>query len=471
MSVADRDSIENERQTRITILKQHRGFRLTLVFAVVAACWGWSLNWASGRSIPGSQVMGPQLWQFAPFILGCSISLVCLGWALKVLWDGLFRTWTAPRAPRVPAHLTMNKKAWVFGKEAQTIASVLVTGLLVSLIVGLISGAIIPVVARAVFLAAGTGLWVVLIRSFFHMLDNKAREGNWRKFSPLLIAPPIISMAAIAILNDPSKPGARSPLYWALWAAIAVASAVIPASTLPGLMTVALVRRGQYDLALNLSQIFFWALGNTRSTQGWILVMAGRYTEAKNYLKPLAFDTEGHPRLTSQEFFLYTLALSIEGENATAEMLYEAAVNVPQKTGDFHFGLADCLLTQKKDVDRARRLVESVLAGYPANPRSTQQRANRAQMLAFHAWTLASNGWRSDAEQRLKEATESAAGCDKCSLAALNLPIGDTWLTLGETDKARTAYADALKLFPFGDVGVRARRKLASLDVEFQKSA
>jgi tetratricopeptide (TPR) repeat protein len=388
-----------------------------------------------------------------------------------VLWDGMFRTWTAPRAARVPAELTMKKRAWVFGKEAQTIASVLFTGLIVSLIVGLVSGSIIPVVARAVFLTAGVGLWIVLIRAFFHMLDNKGREGDWRKFSPLLIAPPIISMAAIAILNDPSKPGSHSPLYFALWIAMAVASAVIPASTLPGLMTVALVRRGQYTLALKLSQIFFWAIGNTHSTQGWILVMAGRYEEARNYLKPLAFDADGHPLLTSQEFFLYTLALSIEGENATAEMLYEAAVNVPQKTGDFHFGLADCLLTQKKDLDRARRLVESVLAGYPANPRSAQQRANRAQMLAFHAWTLASNGWRSDAEQRLTEAIESAVSTDKCSLAALNLPVGDTWLTLGEIDKARAAYAEALKLFPFGDIGVRARRKLASLDVEFQKTA
>lgn len=471
MSGTDRDFIENDRKTRMTMLKQHRGFRLTLVFAVVALCWGWSLNWASGRSFPGSQVIAPTLWQFAPFILGVSISLVCLGWASKVLWDGMFRTWTAPRAPRVPAELTMKKRAWVFGKETKAISSVLSTGLLLSLIVGLISGAIIPVVARAVFLAAGVGLWIVMIRAFFHMLDNKGREGNWRKFSPLLIAPPIISMAAIAVLNDPSQPGARSPLYFALWIAMAVAAAVIPASTLPGLLTVALVRRGQYDLALRLSSIFFWAIGNTHATQGWILVMAGRYNEAKNYLKPLAFDTEGHPRLTSQEFFLYTLALSIEGESATAELLYEAAVNVPQKTGDFHFGLADCLLTQKKDVDRARKLVESVLAGYPANPRSTQQRANRAQMLAFHAWTLASNGWRSDAEQRLKEALESASGTDKCSMAALKLPVGDTWLTLGESDKARTEFNEALILFPFGDVANRARRKLAVMDQEFQKTA
>jgi len=464
MSVTDNESIENERQKRISILKQHRGFRLTLVFAAVSLCWGWSLNWASGRNIPGSQVMGPQLWQFAPFILGCSISLVCLGWASKVLWDALFRSWTAPRAPRVPAELTMKKKAWVFGKEAKAIGSVFFAGLVLSLIVGLISGAIATVVARAVFLAAGTALWIVLIRHFFHVLDNKAREGNWRKFSPLLIAPPIISMAAIAILNDPSQPGARNPLYFALWIAIAVSSAVIPASTLPGLMTVTLVRRGQYDLALKLSRIFFWALGNTHATQGWVLVMAGRYEEAKHYLKPLAFDKDGHPRLTSQEFFLYTLALAMEGEYATAEMLYEAAVNVPQKTGDFHFGLADCLLTEKKDPERARKLVESVLAGFPTHPSSNRQRANRAQMLAFHAWTLASNGWRSDAEQRLKEATESCSGADKCSLAALQLPVGDTWLTLGEADKARDAFKTALNVFPFGDVAVRARRKLAELD-------
>jgi hypothetical protein len=464
MSVENESFVGEERKTRVTLLRQHRGFRLTLVFAVVALCWGWSLNWASGRSIPGTQIMGPQLLQFAPFILGFSISLVCIGWALKVLWDGLFRTWTAPRAPRVAAELTMKKKSWVFGKEMKAITSVLSTGLILGLTFGIISGYIALASARGVFIAAGAVLWIVLIRHFFHMLANKAREGNWRNFSPLLIAPPIIALAATAIVNDPSQPGARSPFYWVLWAAMAVSALVIPASTLPGLMTVALVRRGKYDLALTVSHVFFWALGNTRSTEGWILVMAGRYEKALAYLKPLAFDKEGHPLLTSQEFFLYTLALSVEGEGATAEMLYEAAVNVPQKTGDFHFGLADCLLTQKKDADRARRLVESVLAGFPVNPRSKEQRASRAQMLAFHAWALASNGWRSDAEQRLQEASASASGTDNCSRAALKLPEGDTWLTLGDADKARTAFKEALVLFPFGDVAVRARRKLAGLD-------
>jgi tetratricopeptide (TPR) repeat protein len=242
---------------------------------------------------------------------------------------------------------------------------------------------------------------------------------------------------------------------------------MIPATAVAGLLPLWLVRRGHYRLALHANRMLFWSVGHNPSMEGWILVLAGRYSDARTYLRPLAFDKQGAPRLTSPELFLYALVLSIEGEEAKAEELFEAAMQTPQSTGNFHFGLAELLLARKDDSDRARSLVESVLAGYPAHPQSSGLRSSRSQMAAFHALALANNGWRDEAEMRLQDALTGASGSGRFSQASLQLPVGDTWRKLGERDKARASYQQAMALFPFGDVAVRARRKLTELDTQF----
>jgi hypothetical protein len=364
----------------------------------------------------------------------------------------------------VAAEQDADSKAWTAAREVKMSTAVFLAGMALNGVVGFMSGTIFSSLARGICLACGAALWIVLIGIFFNVLQSKAPQGNWRRFGAIMLAAPIIVLALSALLGDPSEVGHGSSLYWSLGIALALTILFVPLALLMGVIPIWLVRQGDYNLALRLNRLFFWTPGNNGSTEGWILIMAGRYAEAREYLKPLAFNEKGHPRLTSVEFFLYALVLSIEGEEATAEMLYEAAIHVPQKTGDFHFGLADCLLAQKKDPDRARKLVESVLAGIPVNPRSTQQRANRAQMIAFHAWALASNGWRTEAELRLQEAMANSSGIGKCSLAALQLPVGDTWLTLGEPEKARASFRRAVRLFPFGDIAMRAQKKLAELD-------
>jgi hypothetical protein len=460
MPLAGGMSVEDGRKTSPTLMREHRCFRLTIAVAGVALSWGWSLNWASGRVFPDVATLGDRLWQFAPFYIGSAVSLCCLGWASALLWEGMIR----PLAVNAVAVDAPSRKPWTAAQEVKMSTAVFLAGLALNWVVGYMSGNIFSVHARGICLACGAALWMILIGIFFSALRSKAPHGNWRRFGAILLAAPMIVLALSALLGDPSGAGQRSPLYWSVGAAFALTILFVPFALLMGVIPIWLVRRGKYDLALQLNRLFFWTPGNNSSTEGWILTMAGRYAEAREYLKPLAFDEKGHPRLTSVEFFLYALALSIEGEEATAEMLYEAAVHVPQKTGDFHFGLADCLLTQKKDPDRARKLVESVLAGIPVSPRSTQQRANRAQMIAFHAWALASNGWRTEAELRLQEAMASSAGIGKCSLAAIQLPVGDTWLTLGDSEKARASFRRAVRLFHFGDIALRARKKLAELD-------
>jgi len=468
MLLACEMNMDGDRKTPITTPREHRGIRLAIAVIGTALPWGWSLAWASGRTFPAAATFGERLWQFSPFLVGTGISLFCLGWASTLLWEGANSSATADdsNATQLDAggEDASSGKTWTAGNEFKAMAVFFLAGMVLNWAIGFSSGNILPVFGRGIFLASGAALWMALTGVFFYVLRVKAPEGKWHKVGAILFATPIIVLLLSAMLSDTTAAGQRSPLYWGLRVALVAAIAFVPLASVAGLVPIRLVSRGKFEWALRLNRLLFWTPGSNNSTEGWILVMAGRYEEARAYLKPLAFNAKGHALLTSQEFYLYTLALSIEGDHAAAEMLFDAAINVPQTQGNFHFGLAECLLTQQKDSNRARTLVETVLAGYPANPRTNQQRANRAQILAFHAWALASDGWTQEAELRLQKAFACSDGIDKCSLAAMHLPIGHTWLALGDRGRARTCFQEALTLFPFGDIAIRARKNLAELE-------
>jgi tetratricopeptide (TPR) repeat protein len=460
--------MDGDRKSPVATPREHRGIRLTIAVIGTLIPWGWSLAWASGRTFPSAASFGARLWQFSPFLVGTGISLFCLGWASTLLWEGVSSPETADGSNA--AQLVTGGEAksggrmWTAGEELKALAVFFVAGMVLNWAIGFASGNIFPVFGRGIFLASGAALWIASTGVLFYVLRVKAPEGRWRKVGAILFATPIIVLVMSAMLSDTTAAGQRSPLYWGLRIALVAAIAFVPLALVAGLVPIWLVSRGKFEWALRLNRLLFWTPGTNNSNEGWILVMAGRYEEARAYLKPLAFNAKGHPLLTSQEFYLYALALSIAGDYAAAEMLFDAAISVPQTQGNFHFGLAECLLTQQKDSSRARTLVETVLAGYPVNPRTNLQRANRAQILAFHAWALASDGWTQEAELRLEKAFACSDGIDKCSLAAMHLPVGHTWLALGDRGRARTCFQEALTLFPFGDIAIRARKNLAELE-------
>lgn len=120
---------------------------------------------------------------------------------------------------------------------------------------------------------------------------------------------------------------------------------------------------GDYDEALRISRK--WLRGETYGPkfQGWIMLMAGRYSEALELLKYAAFDEKGHPLPKSLYLYYYAIALMGEERYSEAQTLLEAAVIVPQNNEDgLRFILAECLLSQHEKPDRALDLVEEVRA-------------------------------------------------------------------------------------------------------------
>ena len=71
---------------------------------------------------------------------------------------------------------------------------------------------------------------------------------------------------------------------------------------------------GDYDEALRISRKWLRTETYGRKFQGWIMLVAGRYSEALELLKDSAFDEKGHPLLKSQYLYYYAIALMKAGE-------------------------------------------------------------------------------------------------------------------------------------------------------------
>jgi hypothetical protein len=229
-----------------------------------------------------------------------------------------------------------------------------------------------------------------------------------------------------------------------------------------------LTRQGETDRALKMDSRLSWIPGYGSSLAGPILFNAGRYAETRDSVKPLAFDQQGKPRLTSMELYTYALALENDGMLAEAQKLLEAAVEVPQRTAGFHVALATCLLDQKKDVERARELLELAMATPDRQSTSYGQTSDHLMRLARYAWALAACGRRGEAEIEIEKAFAGSNVLRDRDLAGLHYFAGETWRSLKEWKKARAAFDEALRLSPDGPAATGTKKALAKLWMEAQ---
>jgi tetratricopeptide (TPR) repeat protein len=221
--------------------------------------------------------------------------------------------------------------------------------------------------------------------------------------------------------------------------------------------------QGNYDEALRVDKQYSWIPGYGTPLAGVILFSAGRYAEARALMKPLAFEADGKPRLTSVALYTYALALENDGRSAEAQELLEAAVKVPQQSGVFHVALAVCLLDQNKDAERARELLEQAMSDWPVKLDRYEARADQMRRLGRYAWALAACGRREDAKAKLQEALDGATGFRSGDMAGLQYFAGETWRVLGEMEKARAAFKEAMRLSPNGASFTSAKKGLAKL--------
>lgn len=289
---------------------------------------------------------------------------------------------------------------------------------------------------------------------------RSGKRGNIWSFLLLL-------SVAVWILNSLSKGWFGTQHSGSLgWILLAVFTAAILLHPLPIMRmkrkAVALATQGDYDGALRISRKWLRSETYGRKFQGWIMLAAGRYSEALELLKDSVCDEKGRPLLKSQYFYYYAIALMSEEKYSEAQPLLEAAVLASQKGGDYlRFSLAECLLSQDREPARALDLVEQVRGDL--NSHSKQDRLRLAQCNAIGAWALAACGRREEAETRLQEAFVESDSFNKDDLAELLNSKGSALQALGDSERSRAAFQQALAVFPYGSISVFARRELAKL--------
>jgi len=383
------------------------------------------------------------------------LDLFFLGWTAKLLWEQkLFLVqWN---------RLTDRQQAFF--------SAIFVVGTMLYYVgIHFAAHIILPSVVREIYLKSYFGFIVIWVSSFCWVSHRNAKLGTsvdssekredgrkteglrrWWSAEENRINFLSVFIIALALVNPGSL---RENLAWAVGIVILVQLLVRLRGWIVGLAF-----RGRYDWAIWLNRMFYWAPGYGRSFEGWILAEAGRDHEAEEMLRPLAFDESGQPRITSKEFYFYTQSLSNGGEEAKAQLLFEAAIQVPQTLPYFHIGLVVCLLDQKKDVTRALELMEKVLSTWPESVRSKQ-----AHRIALHAWALACCGRHEEAESRLQGALADSGEFESRDLAWLHFYAGKTWRSLGNPAKARASFQEATNCRPHGNVEVYVKRRLAEL--------
>jgi tetratricopeptide (TPR) repeat protein len=228
--------------------------------------------------------------------------------------------------------------------------------------------------------------------------------------------------------------------------------------------TICRALEGRYEDALRLNKRLLRIPGYGGSLEGWILLEAGRYSEAQAVTRPLAFDADGQPRLASWQLYYYAMALSHQGKAAEAQELLEwAAWQRPNHLGHNYLGLAGCLLLQNKDPERARELLDRLVANWQEPVSPNRKHAKQALRKAEFAWALARCARRDEAIAQMREASAESAEYMDRDRAHLQYYAGETWWALGEKEKALDAFKEASALHPHGQLELEARERLSKL--------
>jgi tetratricopeptide (TPR) repeat protein len=313
-----------------------------------------------------------------------------------------------------------------------------------------------PLILGQLIALAFTG-WAVFL--FF---DGLSRLGKWGTVFGVALGLPFSIFVSNALLNDWFKRGHSDLLRWLFWIAPVALILLYP---LPIMWmkrrAVASVTQGDYERALKISRVWLRSKVYGLPFQGWIMLQAGRYTEAEALLKRGAFDEKGLPLLTSNNFYFFVLTLMNQERYTDAQELLEAANRVPQKGDHFQFALAECLLSSNKEPGRALELIDQVMSNLKKEYEPVRDRMHMAQCTALHAWALAACGQSERAEAGLQEAFADVAALSPPDLAGLLQLKGSSWQALGKPEMAQEAFQQAMAVFPYGSNAILSQQNLA----------
>jgi tetratricopeptide (TPR) repeat protein len=257
----------------------------------------------------------------------------------------------------------------------------------------------------------------------------------------------------VLILNADRFPALRFLRGYMFWAALAV---VIGYKSLGIKLMNQALRRADYDGALKVIRGFhFYNPSSSEALRlsGHILLLAGRYREAEDALRR-SF-TSSHAAAT------YGMALEYlgdtlmeEGRYDEAQRSFEAALHTFTWLRRPYRGMAEMLLRQGKDPQKALQYVESIVdfAGLSQLQIKNNGRP-QDDYWSLKAWALACAGRSSEIAAAIESALKATS--PKClpDLAATHYRAGMAMQALGNVSEAKEHFRSAVEYDPQGRRG------------------
>jgi tetratricopeptide (TPR) repeat protein len=205
---------------------------------------------------------------------------------------------------------------------------------------------------------------------------------------------------------------------------------------------------------------------NVMFAYGWLLLLAGRWVEAEKHWRDFIQEHQ-NAGFTIVSSALINLAASLAGQGHydEAKPLLEAAVKIRPEYGVVYRELGQWYLENHESPQRALELSEMALH-FTKKPRFTfaGQAFSWLATLASHAFALAANGKEAEARAYLERAFTEIQDRDVFTEGFLRLYAGRVYAALGEAQKAKAYYQEAMALHPSYSVHPMAVKALQELD-------
>jgi tetratricopeptide (TPR) repeat protein len=223
---------------------------------------------------------------------------------------------------------------------------------------------------------------------------------------------------------------------------------------------------GDYDETKRRSKLVQeWFQGDRTALnlEGLALLFSGDSSESERVHRQLIAQTIKYPNLNLRGLAFNNLAIELmfQGRYEEALSCLETGIYLQPQFSSGYNSLAEWYLSQHLSPERALQL-----ANFSLDLTSPAQKTSQKLKLASRAWAEARLGSAETARMTLAEALNFSDPKNLPANAELNRIAGETYIALGDTEKAREHFQKAATLDPKGRIGKLAQGALEGLPVD-----
>jgi hypothetical protein len=213
------------------------------------------------------------------------------------------------------------------------------------------------------------------------------------------------------------------------------------------------IARGDYDGALRLGRILFWARAGALFARGEVLLKAGRYAEAEAALRQ-GIDAERRP--AGRSLMLEDLGdvLMEMGRYPEAQRCFEGAHELLPKRSAADRCMAELLLRQGLDAAKALEFADRALELYRRSGHERIGARERiGEILATRAWALVLRARSAEAMEAIEQALKGPARKSRPAFAHVLYSAGMAMRALGNHSAANEHFGRGRDVDPTGRWG------------------